>query len=74
MASEQEIINALEDAPSADVRIRIIDQLGQKIKPQHRDLIAYLVTLSNRENNQEVAYSVKRALFKIRSRSERAHV
>ena len=68
MASEQEIINALEDAPSADVRIRIIDQLGQKIKPQHRDLIAYLVTLSNRENNQEVAYSVKRALFKIRSR------
>ena len=68
MASEQEIINALEDAPTSDVKIRILDQLALKIKPQHRDLIAYLVSLSSRESNQEVAYSVKRALFKIRSR------
>ncbi|MBT3785525.1 HEAT repeat domain-containing protein [bacterium] len=68
MASEEEIIHALEDAVSPAVKIRILDQLGSKIKPQHRDLISHLVTLSRQEQNQEVAYSVKRALFKIRSR------
>jgi len=68
MASEQEIIDALEEAASAEVKIRILDQLGQKIKPQHRDLISHLVILSRKETNQDVAYSVKRALFRIRSR------
>lgn len=68
MASENDIIHAIRNSGNAEVKIRIIDQLGHKIKPQHRELIRYLVDLSRTELNQEVAYSIKRALFQIRTK------
>ncbi len=68
MASEQEIIRTIEDAPRSSIKIRVLDQLGHKIKPQHRELIRFLVKLASQEQDQEVAYSVKRALFRLRSR------
>ncbi|MBW7876783.1 MAG: hypothetical protein H3C47_12440 [Candidatus Cloacimonetes bacterium] len=68
MASEQEIIEALQNSDSGEVRIKILDQLGHRIKPQHRKLIKHLVELSQSEKDEQVAYSVRRALFQIRSR------
>ena len=68
MASEQEIIQAIRNATSDEIKIRILDQLGHKIKPQHRELIRFLVDLSREESRQDIAYAVKRALFQIRSR------
>lgn len=68
MASEQEIIYAVRNAVTDEVRIRILDQLGHKIKPQHRELIRFLVELSREEKSHEIGYAVKRALFQIRSR------
>ncbi|MCJ8345459.1 HEAT repeat domain-containing protein [bacterium] len=68
MASELEIIRAIKSASSIDIKVRIIDQLGLKIKPQHRELIAYLVETSRQELDSEISYSVKKALFQIRSR------
>ncbi len=68
MASEQEIIRSIQKAEQAEIKVRIIDQLGHKIKPQHRELIRYLVDLSASAKEDEIAYSVKRALFQIRSR------
>ncbi|PCJ18686.1 MAG: hypothetical protein COB02_09630 [Candidatus Cloacimonadota bacterium] len=68
MASELEIIRAIKNATSTDIKVRIIDQLGIKIKPQHRELIAYLVESSRQELDSEISYSVKKALFQVRSR------
>ncbi len=68
MASEQEIIEALQNSDSAEVRIKILDQLGHRIKPQHRKLIRHLVELSQSVKDEQVAYSVRRALFQIRTR------
>lgn len=68
MASEQEIIHAVRSAVTDEIKIRILDQLGHKIKPQHRELIRFLVELSRDEENQDINYAVKRALFQIRSR------
>jgi hypothetical protein len=68
MASEQEIIRTIEEASKASIKIRVLDQLGHKIKPQHRELIRFLVKLAGQEKDQEVVFSVKSALFKLRSR------
>ncbi|MEE2924245.1 MAG: HEAT repeat domain-containing protein [bacterium] len=68
MASEQEIIQAIRSANNDEIKIRILDQLGHKIKPQHRELIRFLVDLSRDEGPQDISYAVKRALFQIRSR------
>ena len=46
MASEEEIIQAIKSANDDEIKIRILDQLGHKIKPQHRELIRFLVDLS----------------------------
>ncbi len=68
MASEKEIIEALKAANGPEVRVRILDQLGHKVRPQHRKLIQHLVELSQSDQNEQVAYAVRRALFQIRSR------
>jgi hypothetical protein len=68
MASEQEIIRAIQSAASMESRIRIVDQLGHKLKPQHRELIRFLLELSRNESQQQLSYAAKRALFQIRSR------
>lgn len=68
MASEKEIIEALKAANGPEVQVRILDQLGHKIRPQHRKLIQHLVELSQSEQDEQVAYAVRRALFQIRSR------
>ena len=68
MASEQEIIQAIKNATNDEIKIRILDQLGHKIKPQHRELIRFLVDLSRDESRQDISYAIKRALFQIRSR------
>ena len=68
MASEQEIIQAIKSANDDEIKIRILDQLGHKIKPQHRELIRFLVDLSRDEESRNTSYAVKRALFQIRSR------
>lgn len=68
MATEQEIIHSVKNAPTIDTKIRIIDQLGHKIKPHHRGLIRFLIELSRQENEPTLSYSAKRSLHLIRTR------